>query len=57
MRPLIARFEEAIEAPEVLGTYDQESQMFIHQDSGNTLGFTSTETATGGHGDTDSDTD
>jgi hypothetical protein len=56
-RPFLLQFEEEISQLEMEGVYDSDLQMFIASNASPALGHTGTETSTGGHGDTDSDTD
>ena len=56
-RPFLLHFEEEIPQLELEGMYDADSQTFLTSNNSPALGHTTTETGTGGHGDTDSDAD
>ncbi len=56
-RPFLTHFEETIEQIELTGAYDAARQVFVETSPCVPVMHTSTETGTGGHNDTDSDTD
>lgn len=55
--PFLANFAKSVPITEFLGKYDPAQQMNNINDNNLFLSHTVTETGTGGHNDTDSDTD